>query len=143
MALTFVGGSLELDDTPATPGVEARVALAGPLASLAAALAATAVHVLLVAADVDPLLPAAAAVVALGNLVVAAFNCLPALPLDGGRVARAALWALTGREATAVRAVTLAGRALGGALFVLAVVASASGDAALAIWLGLLGLSVK
>jgi Zn-dependent protease len=67
---------------------------------------------------------------------------VPALPLDGGRAAHAALWVLTGQEATGARLVAVAGRGLGGALLVLAVMASASGDAALAIWLGLLGLTI-
>ena len=142
ITLSFLGGSLELAEPPATPAVEARVALAGPLASAVAALVASVAHVGLVSAGVDPLLAAAAAVVAFGNLLVAAFNCIPALPLDGGRALHAALWALTGRAATGARGAA-AGRGLGLALLVLAVVASASGDAALAIWLGLLGLTVR
>jgi Zn-dependent protease len=143
ITLTFLGGSLELADPPATPGAEARVALAGPLASGLAALAAGIVHVVLEVADADPLASAAAAVVALANLLVAALNALPASPLDGGRAARAALWALTGREATGAPAVAVAGRILSGALLTLAVLASASGDGAIAIWLGLLGLSLR
>ena len=70
------------------------------------------------------------------------FRSIPALPLDGGRALHAALWALTGRAATGARGAA-AGRGLGLALLVLAVVASASGDTALAIWLGLLGLTVR
>ena len=143
ITLSFLGGSLELAAPPATPTVEARVALAGPLASVVAALVASVAHVVFVSADVDPLLAAAAAVVAIANLLVAAFNCIPALPLDGGRALHAALWALTGREATGGRITAVAGRAFGLALLVLAVIASASGDAALAIWLGLLGITVR
>jgi Zn-dependent protease len=142
ITLSFLGGALELAEAPATPAAELRVALAGPLASAAAAAVATVAHVAFVFADVDPLLAAGAAVVAVGNLLVATFNCLPALPLDGGRALRAVLWALTGREATGARLAGVAGQALSVMLFVLAVVASASADAALAIWLGLLGLGV-
>ena len=143
ITLSFLGGALELAEPPATPAVEARVALAGPLASVGAALLATAAHVMLVAASVDPLPPAAAAVIAIGNVVIAAFNCLPALPLDGGRVLHAAVWALTGREATGARLATVTGRGLGVVLLGVASVASASGDTALAIWLGLMGLTLR
>lgn len=45
ITLSFVGGALELADTPLTPGVELRVALAGPIASGMLALAATLAHV--------------------------------------------------------------------------------------------------
>ncbi len=143
ITLSFLGGALELAEPPATPAVEARVALAGPLASAGAALLATAAHVMLVAASVDPLLPAAAAVIAIGNVLIAAFNCLPTLPLDGGRALHAAVWALTGREATGVRLATVIGRGLGLVLLGVAIVASASGEAALAIWLGLMGLTMR
>jgi Zn-dependent protease len=143
LTLSFLGGALELAEPPATPAVEARVALAGPLASAGAALLASAAHLMLVAAGVDPLLPAAAAVIAIGNVLIAAFNCLPTLPLDGGRALHAAVWALTGREATGVRLATVIGRGLGLVLLGVAIVASASGDAALAIWLGLMGLTMR
>jgi len=55
------------DGAAATPTVEARVALAGLLASVVAALVASVAHVVFVSADVDPLLAAAAAVVAIAK----------------------------------------------------------------------------
>jgi Zn-dependent protease len=143
ITLSFVGGALELEDMPLTPGIELRVALAGPVANGILAVAATIGHVVFVAVDVDPLFATAAAVIALGNLLIAVFNCIPALPLDGGRALHAVLWALSGREAVGRTLASVAGRTLAGALLVLAVVASASADAALAIWLGLLGLSLE
>ena len=142
LVLSLVGGSLELGAAPRSPAMELRLALGGPVASLVAAVLAGIVHVALVEAGVDPLLTAVAAVVAVANLGVAALNLLPGLPLDGGRMLRAAVWAATGDEATATRVAAGAGRVLGIALLLLAVVASASGDAAAAIWSGALALTI-
>lgn len=143
ITLSFVGGALELTDPPATAGTALRIAMAGPVASAAAAVIATLAHIVFSMADVDPLICAAASVVAIGNLLVALFNCIPALPLDGGRVLQAAAWMVTGRERSASMLAAHAGRILAVALLVVAVVTSASGDAALAIWLALLGLTVR
>src|SRR2546430_13320007 len=53
------------------------------------------------------------------NLVVGIFNLLPGLPLDGGRMLRAVIWKLTGRQSTATIAAAWAGRVLAVSLFVL------------------------
>jgi Zn-dependent protease len=119
--LFVFGGVARIAGEPAAPGDEALVALAGPLASVTLAgllaLAATAV-----AGPPGDLL----AWLFAGNLVVAGFNLLPGFPLDGGRVARALVWRLTGRRLLATRVTALAGRALAAALVL--------GGAGAALW---------
>jgi Zn-dependent protease len=142
LSLGFLGGQAELDTAPRLPRVAAGIAIAGPLANALVVLVAAVAHIVLVELDADPLLAAVAALLAVANLFLTVFNLVPALPLDGGRVLHAAIWALTGCEAIGTRVATATGRAVGAALLVVALIASASGDAAVALWLAVLGLSV-
>jgi hypothetical protein len=64
--------------------------------------------------------------VILANAVVGVFNLLPGLPLDGGRVLRAGLWKLTGRNTYSTVLAAWAGRAIAVALAVVALVRPAS-----------------
>ncbi|MDR7485332.1 MAG: site-2 protease family protein [Armatimonadota bacterium] len=89
ITLWLLGGVAQFEEMPRQRGAEAVVAIAGPLTSLAVAAVCS-----LVAAVVPP--GALAVRFVLGYLVfmngaLAAFNMLPALPLDGGRVLRSLL----------------------------------------------------
>jgi Zn-dependent protease len=119
--LFVFGGVARIAGEPADPGAEALVAMAGPLVSvtLAGLLDLASWGVGGPAGDL-------AAWLSLGNLVVACFNLLPGFPLDGGRVARAVVWRLTGRRPLATRVTALGGRALAAALVL--------GGAAAALW---------
>lgn len=142
LRLSLVGGALALDAAPRTPAAEARIAIAGPLASLATAVVAALAHVIMVEVGADPLAATIPAIVATGNLGLALVNLVPGLPLDGGHLLRAGLWRLTGSLPAATRVAHRLGRGVAGGLLGLAVVASASGDAAAATWAAMLALAI-
>ncbi len=92
ITLELLGGYTELDRDAPSPRVELLVSLAGPAVSLVLGVLAAFGAAILPART---LLEELAFQLALSNLVVAAFNVLPGLPLDGGRALRAGIWALS------------------------------------------------
>ena len=77
---------------------------------------------------------------ALINAVLLAFNLLPALPLDGGRIARAIAWALTGDSTRATRVCARLGQLLGIAMMAGGVVLFVRSSAGYGLWFVLIGL---
>jgi Zn-dependent protease len=135
ITLWLLGGIARFGGRFPSAGAELRIALAGPVVSLLIG------GVLLVFALLAPLPAAVDGVVFwLGyvNLVLAGFNLLPALPLDGGRVLRAALWARRGVLGDATHAAVVVSRAIGRAMIVGGVVLLLFGFLGGA-WLALIG----
>lgn len=93
ITVTFLAGLTEITKPPQTPGREYAVAVVGPTVSLLLAAVGWAARDLFEPGSLPFLLMTVAAA---SNALVAAFNLLPGLPLDGGRVLRSALWRLTG-----------------------------------------------
>ncbi len=91
ITLWMLGGVAELEREADDPGVEFRVAVAGPIVSVALA---GLFGVLAFASAIlgGGVLAATLGYLALLNGVLAVFNMIPAAPLDGGRVLAAALW---------------------------------------------------
>jgi Zn-dependent protease len=96
ITLWIFGGVARLRGDAATPGVEARIAIAGPVVSLALAILFGAATFALDATSGPPLIEGACAWLAGSNAVLLLFNLLPGFPLDGGRLLRAWLWQRTG-----------------------------------------------
>ena len=96
---------------PEKPSVEFRVALAGPLTSLAIGGIFWAIW----AAAQGASEPLAALAFWLGwiNIVLAGFNLIPGFPLDGGRVLRSAIWWRRGDLVSATRWASNIGRGVG------------------------------
>ncbi|MGW7549056.1 site-2 protease family protein [Streptomyces sp. NPDC054770] len=107
--LQFFGGVSEIEKEAETPGREFVLAFVGPLLSLVLSG--------LFYLAMQPVEPGTVAGVLLAglmvsNLIVAAFNLLPGLPLDGGRMLRAVVWKITGKPMSGTVAAAWVGRAL-------------------------------
>ncbi|PRX48639.1 Zn-dependent protease [Prauserella shujinwangii] len=113
ITLWLLGGVARLRGEARTPGAELRIAAAGPLTSVAVAVFFALVTGLLVLADAPDLVSAIAGYLAAVNVVLAVFNLVPAAPLDGGRILRAALWKWRGDRTRAAIWSARAGRGFG------------------------------
>jgi Zn-dependent protease len=109
VVIFFLGGISEISGTIERARDELLIALAGPAVSaLLAGLAGAA----LVFTPHGSLAWALLLLLCWSNLIVAAFNLLPGLPLDGGRVVRSVTWAVSHSPGTGTRVAGWAGRVI-------------------------------
>lgn len=92
ISLWLLGGVARLKSEAPSPRAGAEIALAGPAVSVGLGVALGAMTLGLVALGLSPLLVVLFGYLAIANLGLAAFNMIPALPLDGGRVLHAWKW---------------------------------------------------
>jgi Zn-dependent protease len=125
LRLFLLGGLSEIARTPRRPMHEGVIAAAGPAVSaLLAGLCGIAL--LLMPAEGPVWLLVLECAVA--NLAVAVFNLLPGLPLDGGRMLRAGVWALSGQRGIGTKAAVVGGWLVAAALMVWALWGLAAGS---------------
>jgi Zn-dependent protease len=112
ITLWLFGGVARFKGEFRSAGGEFRIAIAGPLVSLAIGVACILVGRIDLPTGVDGVL----AWLGYINLLLLAFNLLPALPLDGGRVLRSALWRARNDFRWATRVAATIGRLFGYAM---------------------------
>jgi Zn-dependent protease len=151
--LWLFGGIAKMTRDTTSPGVEFRIAVAGPVVTLLIAAACAGIGMAAggsadywnaMTGDPEALANELLAVLAYLtsiNLLLLIFNLVPAFPLDGGRIARALVWKVTGDRTRATVLTAGIGRAfsyvmIGGGIFV----AIAWGDLISGIWLVFLGM---
>ncbi len=136
ITLWMFGGVAQFKGTFPSAGAEFRIAIAGPLVSLA-------LGVLFVATSALPGLPSSVDGVLswLGyiNLTLLVFNLLPAFPLDGGRVLRSALWQRKGDLAAATEAAAAVGRGFAHVFIALGLFTVLAGGGLGGLWIAFIG----
>ena len=124
ITLMMLGGVTAMEREPADPARAYLVSVAGPMVSLLLAGIG-----LLITPDWDPrnqdtVTEVISFQLAFTNGIVAIFNLLPGLPLDGGQLLRAGAWRLTGDPNRATRIAAWAGRGVAGVVILLAILES-------------------
>ncbi|WP_117212389.1 site-2 protease family protein [Allorhizocola rhizosphaerae] len=139
ITLWMFGGVARLKGEPRSPGADLRIAGVGPLVSIALGLVFGAVAAVMAVAGQTGLVFGTFVWLAGINIFLALFNALPAAPLDGGRILRAALWAWRGDRKWAAVMAARAGRVLGGALILFGLWQFLAAPGLGGLWLALIG----
>jgi len=113
ITLFLFGGVSQIRGEPRSPGAEFVIAIVGPATSLVLAGLFWLGFRLGLEAEAPLTFLALSWYLALINGILAVFNLLPGLPLDGGRVLRSALWQVTGNLRQATRWASGAGQVIG------------------------------
>jgi Zn-dependent protease len=113
ITLFIFGGVAHMESEPGTPGVEFKMAIAGPLMSILIAAVAGFLRFGLLGGNPTGIAALITEYAFYANTVLACFNLVPGFPLDGGRVLRAFLWKVTHDYVKSTLVASGIGRAFG------------------------------
>ncbi|MGH2494177.1 MAG: site-2 protease family protein [Ktedonobacteraceae bacterium] len=137
ITLFVFGGVAHIEEDMQRPGVEFRVAIAGPLASFL--LAGGAFLLALPLRGSGASAEAVLDYLTVSNLLLGAFNLFPGFPLDGGRVLRAFVWKVTGNFKKATRIASSVGQGSGYLLILFGMVQFFTGNFFNGLWIAFIG----
>ncbi|MFO7975449.1 MAG: site-2 protease family protein [Candidatus Hydrogenedentota bacterium] len=143
ITLFVFGGVADMEEEPANAKVELLMAIAGPATSIVLSLVLFGASFALSPGEGISPLQGVLIYLAWLNGILAAFNLLPAFPLDGGRVFRALLWAWRGNLRWATRFASQVGGGFGIILIALGVVSLFTGNVIGGFWWILIGMFMR
>ncbi len=143
ITLFVFGGVAEMEEEPGSPKAEFLMAIAGPIASLVLAAALRGFAEIGGALELSSPLLGVARYLAFLNGLLAVFNLIPAFPLDGGRIFRAALWYWRKDLLWATRVAAGAGAGFGFLMMAFGILSAAAGNFVGGVWWFLIGLFLR
>jgi Zn-dependent protease len=156
ISLWIFGGVAQMDRESDSPGTEFKVAAGGPLVTGLIAAVLIAIGIWSVgwtefrdAMEMNTFIGGISGVIAMIawlatiNVIVLAFNLLPAFPMDGGRIVRAIAWKVTGKRSAATRFAAGLGRIFGFLFIGIGVLLAIRGDVFSGVWLALIGFLIN
>ena len=143
ITLFIFGGVAEMGDEPPTARAEFMMAIVGPLSSMAIGAVFYLIYRYGESAGWGTPVNGVIYYVAYINGILAAFNLLPAFPLDGGRVLRSILWGAKGNLRWATRVSSTIGAAFGLGLIFLGIYKFVTGDVIGGVWMFLIGMFLR
>ena len=143
ITLFLFGGVAEMEKEPPSPKAEFLMAIAGPISSFLLAYVFWQIEMAGMSRGWPVPVVGVAGTMALINFSVAVFNLVPAFPLDGGRVLRAALWQRKGDLRSATLISSQIGRGFGLVLILLGVFSFVRGNLIGGMWWFLIGMFLR
>ena len=139
ITLFAFGGVAHMEKEPGSPGVEFKMAAAGPIMSLLLGAAFYIASIGLQKIGASRVFYSITDYLVLLNCAVAIFNLLPGFPLDGGRLFRAAIWKFSGDLRRATLIASNIGKLIAGLLIALGLLTLLTGNLLSGLWFVFLG----
>jgi len=140
ITLFIFGGMAEMSNEPPSPKAEFMMAAVGPVSSIFIAGVFYAMYAAGASAGMSRPVNGVVQYLAFINALLAAFNVIPAFPLDGGRVLRSILWAIKGNLRWATRISSWIGSSFGILLIILGIFTFFGGNFIGGMWWFLIGM---
>lgn len=140
ITLFIFGGMAEMSDEPPSPKAEFMMAAVGPVSSIILAGIFYIIHSVGATSGIPKPVNGVVQYLAFINGLLAAFNVVPAFPLDGGRMLRSILWGIKGNLRWATRISSGIGSGFGIFLIILGVFNVFSGNFIGGMWWFLIGM---
>src|SRR5260370_5800022 len=137
ITLFIFGGVAHVEEDMKRPGVEFRVAIAGPIASFL--LAGVAFLLVLPLRGSGASAEAALDYLAVANFLLGAFNLLPGFPLDGGRLLRSIIWKVTSNFKKSTHIASSVGQAFAYVFILLGIIGFFTGNFFNGLWVVFIG----